>query len=81
MLTYEGTLTQVGMGELAVPTAAERRKAMRIEHVHSEYHLYENDLLRYLTNMFRAINNEELEKETIILSNYKEVDIEKVEHF
>ena len=37
---------------------------MRIEHVHSEYHLYENDLLKYLTNMLRAINNEELEKET-----------------
>jgi hypothetical protein len=81
MLTYEGTLSQVGMGELAVPPAAERRKAMRIEHVHSEYHLYENDLLKYLTNMLRAINNEELEKETIVLSNYKEVDIEKVEIF
>jgi hypothetical protein len=79
-LLYEASILHTNRGDDKLPPAAERRKSLRIEHVHADFLKF--DLMDYLDNMVNAIDNEiNVSKFAAVLDKYKEVDLEECEIF
>jgi hypothetical protein len=80
ILLYEASVLHTNRGDDKLPPAAERRKSLRIEHVHADFLKF--DLMDYLDNIVNAIDNEiNVSKFVAVLDKYKEVDLEECEIF